>query len=95
MDVYFNMAPEVGIEPTITESKSGVLPLHYSGTKILLYKFLKNVVDFSTHVMIVSNGDALVNLFFLYVVNKQHIRKNPQNFLGSEGFWKLTDYFYA
>jgi hypothetical protein len=26
------MAPEVGIEPTITESKSGVLPLHYSGT---------------------------------------------------------------
>jgi hypothetical protein len=47
------------------------------GNKILLYKFLRNVVDFSTHGMIVSNGDALVNLFFLYVVNKQHIRKNP------------------
>jgi hypothetical protein len=27
-----NMAPEVRIELTITESKSGVLPLHYSGT---------------------------------------------------------------
>ena len=27
------MAPGVGIEPTIAESKSVVLPLHYPGTK--------------------------------------------------------------
>jgi len=32
LKMHFNMAPEVGIEPTISESKSGVLPLHYSGT---------------------------------------------------------------
>ena len=30
--MHFNMAPEIGIEPIIPESKSGVLPLHYSGT---------------------------------------------------------------
>ena len=28
------MAPGVGIEPTIAESKSVVLPLHYPGIKI-------------------------------------------------------------
>jgi hypothetical protein len=30
----------------------------------LLYKFLRNVVDFSTHVMIVSKDDPFVKSFF-------------------------------
>ena len=30
-----NLAPGVGIEPTIAESKSVVLPLHYPGIKLV------------------------------------------------------------
>jgi hypothetical protein len=33
------MAPGVGIEPTIAESKSVVLPLHYPGTNKTGYVF--------------------------------------------------------
>ena len=32
--IILKLAPGVGIEPTIAESKSVVLPLHYPGIKI-------------------------------------------------------------
>lgn len=31
--ICFIMAPRAGFEPTIAESKSAVLPLHYQGTE--------------------------------------------------------------
>ena len=58
------LAPEVRIELTITESKSGVLPLHYSGIKIWIQIVKEQVIDFSIDTRMITCIFLVVNTFF-------------------------------